>query len=516
MIKLKRELCIVFAIFLAACGGGDDNGGGTINPYENAASVYTTDHSVFLPPSVDVNGSVSGDFDGALVSAGSAAVETEAAAVSALSDRDVTGFVAQVPAQEDETTATAVAERIDVELRNGYDAFNPSQVTMVSRQSQDDGNAIMTIYRLQLYSSLTPTDLGNALVQLLGLNIEGGSINSLPESSEDETTYSTYQLYLTTVYHSETDVYISAAVAAKDLKDIYQPVLTGITSYTNVGDLDVELGSDTVTQVAEGGGGEADFLFVIDNSGSMNDEQEAISQAATDFEEAMENSGLDYRMGVVTTDSQDLQDTYSDGAFTSDMTEFQDDVVVGIYGSAYESGIWFGEQALESDGSVIAEGYPREDASLSVIIMSDEVDQYTTYSGGVAFDTNDNLFIDNGYRVYSIVDTDSSSYWYYGETYMELANATGGSYASIDELDAFAEIMTEIANNAGGASSIYELGYYPITGTIVVTVDGAAISNDYSDGWTYNIASNSIVFHGDSIPEGGKNVVIVYDYLQAS
>ena len=35
--------------------------------------------------------------------------------------------------------------------------------------------------------------------------------------------------------------------------------------------------------------------------------------------------------------------------------------------------------------------------------MSDEVDQYTKHGDGLAFDALDNLFFQNGYRVYTIV-----------------------------------------------------------------------------------------------------------------
>lgn len=509
---LKTGICLLMgAALLSGCGGGggDDDGeqdGGL------TARVCTQSHGIFLPDSVEVNNQPSGDFDGAMITAGSTAVASRAEGDVLLGARDVTGFVAQVSAQDEAATVDAVADGIDLRLNGGYGDFNPSNVTLISREAQDGGDAIFTIYRLDLYDSLTTTALGNALVQLLGVRTAEGVLENLPGALADETAYTTYILYLTLVYYSQTDVYISAAVSADTLADTYQPVLTGVTSYTNLGDLDAQVNSHNMSKTAEGGGGQADFLFVIDNSGSMSDEQEAISQAAADFETAMAGSGLDYSMAVVTTDSDELRDSNGDGGFTSSIEEFQVDVIVGSWGRSRESGIWFGEQALLPEGSVAADGFPREGASLSVVIMSDEVDQYARYSSGVEFDVNTNLFYENGYRVYTIVDTDPESSEY-AQTYIELAKATEGSFASIDDLSAFEEIMTQIANNAGGASSIYQLEYYPITGSILVTVDGTPVSNDVTNGWTYNIGSNAIVFHGEAIPAGGQEVVIAYSYL---
>ena len=510
---VKTGTCLLMAaVLMSGCGGGggDDDGeqdGGL------TARVCTQSHGVFLPDSVDVNKQPSGDFDGAMVTAGSTAVASRAEGDVLLGARDVTGFVAQVSAQDGAAAVDTVVDNIDFRLNGGYGDFNPSNVTLISREAQDGGDTIFTIYRLDIYNSLTPTALGNALVQLLGVRTADGVLENLPAALDDEAAHTTYILYLTLVYYSQTDVYISVAVCADTLADTYQPVLTGVTSYTNLGDLDAQVNNHKMSKTAEGGGGQSDFLFVIDNSGSMSDEQEAISQASTDFGTAMSGSGLDYAMAVVTTDSDELRDSNGDGGFTSSIEEFQVDVVVGSWGrSSSESGIWFGEQALLPEGSVSAEGFPRQGASLSVVIMSDEVDQYAKHSSDGDFDVNSNLFYENGYRVYTIVNTDPDSSQY-GQTYIDLAKATEGSYASIDDLSAFAKIMTQIASNAGGASSIYQLEFYPITGSILVTVDGTQVSNDITNGWTYNIGSNAIVFHGEAIPAGGQEVTIAFSYL---
>jgi hypothetical protein len=44
-----------------------------------------------------------------------------------------------------------------------------------------------------------------------------------------------------------------------------------------------------------------DFLFVVDDSGSMADSQDALAQAASDMEDSLDNSSLDWRVAMVTT-----------------------------------------------------------------------------------------------------------------------------------------------------------------------------------------------------------------------
>ena len=46
---------------------------------------------------------------------------------------------------------------------------------------------------------------------------------------------------------------------------------------------------------------------------------------------------------------------------------------------------------------------------------------------------------------------------------------------------------------------------------ISVTVNGTEISQSIMDGWTYDSRSNSIVFHGNAIPDAGESVVISYE-----
>ncbi|WP_305461480.1 vWA domain-containing protein [Photobacterium leiognathi] len=168
----------------------------------------------------------------------------------------------------------------------------------------------------------------------------------------------------------------------------------------------------------------SDFLFVIDNSGSMGGEQDEISKLTTDFIDTMNETAIDFNVAVITTDS----DTLRGKGFTNDKSQIEKDLKPGTNGSAIEKGIYFAEKALEpTTGTVALVGYPRQGASLSVIIMSDERSQYGSYPK--PFDPKSNLFVDNQYKVYAIVQPQHAKY----SQYDDLANATLGKSLNIKE-----------------------------------------------------------------------------------
>jgi len=479
----------------------DDQSESTSTPISTAgvSVVSTSAHDVYLPEGV-FSETAEGDFDGAMLSAGSTAI-------------DVTGFVAQRPAFNLEANAEGMMDTFD-SLMGGIIS---GSFSITGRQSIAGFNAVIASYNLTLNVAVTPTNLANQLVQYFGINLNGGAIINLPTGSASDPLATEYTLIIGVVYFSVDDVVVLAALVPSNLAGTYAHLTGGITTPTNVNLTAATLATTTDNFTAEAGGGIADFLFVIDNSGSMGNDQAAVSTAASEFASVLSNSGLDFRLGVIMTDRTTLRDTNGDGAFTSDLAEFQIDVAPGTGGSGNESGIYHGEAALlaiaqgdVSDGSVTLESYPRAGASLSIIMVSDENDQYTRYSGGISFDTSNNLFIDRGYRVYSIVGVS------YSPDYLALATATGGQYSDISDLTAMPTIMSNIASDAGGSASLFQLANTPIAATILVTNNGTTVANSAVNGWTYNTTANTVVFHGTAVPAAGDVININYQYLDSS
>ena len=509
----------VSTLLLTSCGGGSDSKDPALTP-----TATTTNHTLYLPKEVETE-KLSGDIDGIFATAGSSSLppSTKSLPVGIAADgrmtraagagiRDVAGFIAERPAFNGEINASEVLDSFESLINN--DPSIPSLIG-TGRQEFSALSAALAAYSVSLYTPIQPTTLANNLVQYLGVNTQNGIITNLPAASGSESFETEYTLIIGVIYFNQNEIVVSVAVVPTSLAGTYAHVTSGIISANNVGDVGATPSNGTDSFTAQGGGGMADFLFVIDNSGSMSQEQSAVSSAATAFENAITNSGLDYRIGIITTDSATLRDGYTDGGFTADIAEFSADVVVGTSGSATESGIWFSEQSLQStifgdaiDGTVTTDGYPRTGASLSVIIMSDERSQYTSRSGGVAFDTLNNLFIDRGYHVYAMIEPNDSN-----SQYSPLALATGGTVADIGDITVFPTIMNNIAISAGGASSQFILTEAPIDATINVSVNGSAVSRDGVNGWTYNIANNSVVFHGTALLTGGETVKVDYEYF---
>lgn len=547
---------VLASVMIAGCGGGGGGSGGsaengTVDGDDTAsgADVTTENYDVTLPEGV-TTGDVDGDFDGKMVFAGEDDAATSVVFGGAVvprgftgvvtaadpSPRDVTGFVAERPAPLDasDTPAASASATIDLAVaaveaelnvtsdRTGITATGFQEI---SRQSIASGVIELGTFRLTTSGNAKPTDVASELVELWGLNDEEGSVNNFPNPLGDEIEDTTFTIRAGVLYDSSDRIFVAVAVVPTDLAGTYKGLTDLLADPNNA----VVRGTNVLDQTDEftgtGGGGVADFLFVVDNSASMSNEQINLANAASAFSGVLDGSGLDFQLGVVTTDSSDLKG----GGFTGDTATFESVVNgLGTSGSGTESGIFHGEAALESGGSVDNAGFPRQGAQMSVVMISDERDQYTAfqYSDGVEFDMNSNVFLDNGHIVHAIVDTDPTTRFGtdnfdYGENYIELANNTGGSRAPITTPDGrdleksdFTQIMTAIAQKAGGAASQFRLSETPIPSTIAVTNEGTSVPRDSADGWVYNSSANAVVFNGNEVPDGGDTVKVSYRYAE--
>ena len=506
------------------CGGGN-GGNGNDEPPERASPEVpsgekTANHEILVPSSVSVE-KLSGDVDGYMLYSGTPQGSGSAKSFSSsgslskalLSSRDVAGFFVERAVSNGEQNAAEVLGNLATKITQRYSSFTSTGAQIIPGLS-----ASFSSYALNVGALMKPTQLATELLSDIGLNKEGGELINLPVVLDVEPYATEFTVLIGVVYFSETDVVVLASVVPTNLAGTYSTVTSTITNGTIVSpkaDAQKSPGSDLYT--VQGGSGKADFLFVVDNSISMGGEQQAISDAANEFVNAITKSGLDYSIGTITTDSDTLRDANADGGFTTDLVEYQVDVKPGISGSFIETGIWFAERALQSqaagdvvNGTVTDAGYPRQDASLSVVILSDEPSQYIYRSGSVVFDPKDNLFVQREYTVHAIIEPEFDE----DSQYDDLALETGGSTADIGDTSTFAVIMNNIAREAGGATSAFVLAETPISSTIEVTVNGVAVANSSSNGWEYNVANNSILFNGTAIPGDGEEVKVEYSYFQ--
>lgn len=308
------------------------------------------------------------------------------------------------------------------------------------------------------------------------------------------------------------NIFIITAVA-KEKFQLYVEQIKNITNYTNItrSNLNLQVITESFTQTSSNN--KADFLFVVDDSPSMSDNQNAISKAGEDFENIMHSTGLDANFAIITTDSY----TYdwvvkSVGYIHNDYNLFRSSIIVGDNGNPIETGIYDAESFLKR-----ASDFPRINTdSLSVVIISDEQSQYDSVSSS-SFDPKNNIFKSQNIRVYSIIDTSQND----DSQYDDLSIETGGIIADINHIGQngsldFSDFMRKVASDAVGRTSRFILRQNIILNrhTIVKVNSRTIQQKSYSSlsGWVYEQASNSIAFYGDSIPRSGESVTIEYQY----
>lgn len=93
---------------------------------------------------------------------------------------------------------------------------------------------------------------------------------------------------------------------------------------------------------------------------------------------------------------------------------------------------------------------------------------------------------------------------------MDLVGQTNGVLGDICQAD-FGVSMTEMADQIATLSTQFFLDRVPVIASIVVTINGVFVPQDSTNGWTYDSAANSIVFHGSAIPPQGALIGVDFD-----
>ncbi|MGE0616530.1 MAG: vWA domain-containing protein [Bacteriovoracia bacterium] len=309
-----------------------------------------------------------------------------------------------------------------------------------------------------------------------------------------------------------------------------------------------------------------DILFVVDNSGSMADEQAQLQATFADFISGFLMKDLDFHVGIVTTDvtptSQAGYWSATSGAFQGYqdpgpgkllsrsnsryltpttpnlVSRFAADVAVGTSGSSYEQGLQsiYETLAPERLGSGGANaGFIRDDAMLSLVVISDEDECIgaPTHSGSSADSAQ--MRIDRMLaRVQGVKGASAGAYRF--DFALNLNQPpTGQTYPSVNLLYpqiyllAAAQLMSTPFNVASDFSDAlvalgddlsthvdqqYALSFVPLDDTLTVEIDGQPVAHDALDGYTYLPPVNRIQLNGAALQAvRGHHLTIGYDYL---
>ncbi|MBI2062064.1 MAG: VWA domain-containing protein [Nitrospirae bacterium] len=302
-----------------------------------------------------------------------------------------------------------------------------------------------------------------------------------------------------------------------------------------------------------------DVLWVIDDSGSMSEEQSNLATNFDAFFRQFRALNLDYHLGVVTTDCDSYNSTYygskplcgalrklSNGAVTIDSNTPQAEKEwatisrPGTSGSGNEKPLLAAREALTSrETDKTNAGFRRAGASLVVILVTDEVDHsyegaYKNSDPGATY-TPPTPFIqfvqaqaasvfaitgDPGVAAYSGGCTSANGGADPGNAVIEVAESTGGSWASICS-STFAPTLSLISQAIGTKSSRFRLSQAAIPSRIRVFVDGIEVRRSITrknagaiqqaDGFIYDVASRTVSFIGVRFaPKPGQTVRVVY------
>jgi hypothetical protein len=246
----------------------------------------------------------------------------------------------------------------------------------------------------------------------------------------------------------------------------------------------------------------ADILFVMDDSGSMSDEQSAASSAIiTTFGTAMSTNAVDWKATVIGTErSRSYLTKYIDDPSENNITKLATQLLLGTNG--YDEVGLLKAYTYLSNGDITV----RANSKLSIVYISDEI-AHTGLSelGGIS-DINDSYFVQNDIKFNVIIpDFLSNS----GNLAYEMADKTGAEVANIyNYSNGYNAMMQKIADEAAGSASQIILTETPIIASIQVSINGTVTTS----GWTYNSSSNSVVFDALSRPNNGDIVTIAYNY----
>jgi hypothetical protein len=295
---------------------------------------------------------------------------------------------------------------------------------------------------------------------------------------------------------------------------------------------------------------EVDILWIIDNSVSMVQEQTAVANGGTQFISHLEETGMDFHLGVITSDmdltnanAATLVSGYITNVTPNYQSVFAQRVQVGTGGSDQEKGMDAARAALTPPlTSTKNIGFLRDDASLAIIVLSDENDCsdggalgpdstgeecYTKYDKlePIPDLVRDLKEIKRGsigsFTFSGIIGPDAVDGCpdaVPGKRYATAIQMIGGVRANICDAD-YTSIMDSLGLIAAGVLDTFPLENLADPTTIEVSVsdvDGVPFPEvqDATNGWTYEEAADqsyaNIVFHGTGIPPRGADITVDY------
>ena len=441
---------------------------------------------------------------------------TPVGAVFYAQSHEMAGFIISHPPSAGDAPGQEASDRA---VLNGIGTVSGATTRILN--TFDGYGAVLADYTLAV--NTTPTQLANDIAQAY---YRGGALSGQLGAQGNSDT--SFHLFTETIYRDATRVVTAGAVSAHSLYSDDQIIrMNDVTNSTAVAQAPdrTNVECDSFATVGEN---PVDFIWVVDNSGSMSQEQAAVSAAGTAMGTLLANSTLDWRIGVTTTASAD--DGRLEGSnFTKDIPTFQSRIVQGTGGSGAEYGLEMGiraiERALPCDPDVVnpAASKLRCDVTWIVVVLSDEDAESIEVACGGSESYNPatcgsfnsevagwvSQYTGHEATLFAIVGGNPKCSTAYQASYgydAVVAGIPGSMSMSICDADQTANVEN-IVRAAQGVASSYVLKHPPISATIKVAMQTIAgqppqiVPRSRSDGFDYDGTQNSLMFYGTWRPE---------------
>ena len=251
-----------------------------------------------------------------------------------------------------------------------------------------------------------------------------------------------------------------------------------------------------------------DIFFYVDQSCSMADDRENMTDNFLDFTEMLAGLDLDWQIIVSTSDSG----CSNTGILTPDTPGLESAFLAGVDGFAgryTEGGLQIAANAIANTvPGKCNDGFLRDDSKPQLVLVSDEPDQ--SPGGWASYVAEIQSYAPQAAITAIVGDVPGGcSTADPGTGYYEAATATSGAFLSICEQD-WGTYFDAIATlSSTGRTDRFGLSSNPDVDTIGVWVD----EKRSTEGWTYDAGGNAVVFDNDHVPESGAHVVVEYTIL---
>lgn len=285
-----------------------------------------------------------------------------------------------------------------------------------------------------------------------------------------------------------------------------------------------------------------DILFVVDNSGSMGSHQTNLIRNIDLFVNAfLNNSILDYNIGVITTDMCDQgQASYCGGelvssggvTFVNRKTSNASSVLrrnlnLGIDGSGSEAVFGPVKAALSTNLNTTNKGFYRQNATLLTIFVTDAEDQSQRLDAVDLKNFLLNLKNGDAKKIISvgvIVPSNDTTNcprdaWDKPKRIEQFLSFFPLAAGQTNELSlcspTYGADLSAIANTVvNQIGRVIYLGRAPVMASLHVMYGNIELPSDYSTGWVYDSAKNAIIL-GDKInwsaQPSGSRIKVFYD-----